>query len=41
MTRDLGLASGVQTETVTGLMYGAVFAVALIAIPIALKFLMG
>ncbi|ABR54783.1 tetrahydromethanopterin S-methyltransferase, subunit A [Methanococcus vannielii SB] len=41
MTRDIGLASGVQSETVTGLMYGALFAVALIGIPIALKFLMG
>ena len=41
MTRDLGLASGVQTETVTGLMYGSVFAIVLVGIPIALKFLMG
>jgi tetrahydromethanopterin S-methyltransferase subunit A len=41
MTRDIGLASGVQTETVTGLMYGSVFAIVLVAIPIALKFLMG
>ncbi|MBA2861535.1 tetrahydromethanopterin S-methyltransferase subunit A [Methanococcus maripaludis] len=41
MTRDIGLASGVQTETITGLMYGSVFAIALVAIPIALKFLMG
>lgn len=41
MTRDIGLASGVQTETVTGLMYGSVFAIVLVAVPIALKFLMG
>ncbi|WP_421077123.1 tetrahydromethanopterin S-methyltransferase subunit A [Methanothermococcus sp. Ax23] len=41
LTRDFGLASGVQSKALEGAAYGALFAVVLIGIPIALKFLLG
>jgi tetrahydromethanopterin S-methyltransferase subunit A len=37
ITRDLGLASGVQSESLTGLLYGTIFALVFVAIPLILK----
>ena len=41
VTRDLGLGSGVQSNALIGTVYGAIFAMILIGIPIILKFLLG
>jgi tetrahydromethanopterin S-methyltransferase subunit A len=41
ITRDLGLASGVQSQAVEGALLGSLFAVVLIGIPIILKLLLG
>ncbi|AEF96780.1 tetrahydromethanopterin S-methyltransferase subunit A [Methanotorris igneus] len=41
MTRDIGLASGVSSESVKGFAIGSLLAVVLVGIPIILKFLIG
>ena len=41
MTRDIGLSSGVSSESVKGFAIGSILAAVLVGIPIALKFLIG
>ena len=40
LTRDIGLASGIQAKALVGAIYGSVFAIVLVGIPIILKLLL-
>ncbi len=40
LTRDLGLSSGILSRTMEGVIYGAIFAIVLIGVPIVLKLLL-
>ncbi len=40
LTRDLGLSSGIQARTIEGVIYGSLFAIVLVGIPIILKYLL-